>query len=176
MPLQIQRGGKPMTAKRDTRTPGTTDYVIPPYNIDRAPTYYVLGGLIFQELSRQYLKEWGGNWQKDAPQRFVYMDRFQSELFPEGKRRVVILSQVLPANSTIGYDDLSYLVVTKVNGKEIRSELGDLANAVKTPVNGFQVIETADDPKQLELSVSEVATEAEALQKNYGLPALQRLP
>jgi hypothetical protein len=47
---------------------------------------------------------------------------------------------------------------------------------VKTPVNGFQVIETADDPKQLELSVSEVAEESEALQKSYGLPALQRLP
>ena len=82
------------------------DYVIPPYNLDQPPSYYVLGGLIFQELSRQYLKEWGGNWQKDAPQRFVYLDRFQSELFPEGNRRVVILSQVLPANNTIGYDDL----------------------------------------------------------------------
>jgi len=131
--------------------------------------------LIFQELSRQYLKEWGANWQKDAPQDFVYLDRFQSEIYPEGKRRVVILSQVLPANNTIGYDDFSYLIVQKVNGKEIRS-IGDLAEAVKTPVNGFDVIETADDPKQLELSVAEVAKEAEALQKNYGLPALQRLP
>ena len=37
---------------------------------------------------------------------------------------------------------------------------------MKTPVNGFHVIETADDPKQLELDASQVATEAEALQKN----------
>ena len=73
----------------------------------------MLGGLIFQELSRQYLSEWGTNWLKEAPQRFVYLDRFQSELFPDGNRRVVILSQVLPANSTIGYDDLAYLTVTK---------------------------------------------------------------
>ena len=129
------------------------DYVVPPYNIDDPPSYYVLGGLIFQELSRQYLKEWGANWQKDAPQDFVYLDRFQSELFPEGNRRVVILSQVLPANSTIGYDDFSYLVVKKVNGKDINS-LGDLAEAVKTPINGFHVIETEDDPKQLELDAA----------------------
>ena len=54
---------------------------------DEPPAYYVLGGLIFQELSRQYLREWGGNWLKDAPQRFVYLDRFQSELFPEGNRQ-----------------------------------------------------------------------------------------
>ena len=62
----------------------------------------------------------------------------------------------------------------KVNGKNIDS-LADLAQAVKTPVNGFHVIETSDDPKQLELVASQVAAEAQALQKNYGLPALQRL-
>ncbi len=82
------------------------DYVIPPYSLDRAPLYYVLGGLIFEELSRQYLREWGANWLKDAPQRFVYKDRFQSELYPEGNRRVVVLTQVLPANTTIGYDEI----------------------------------------------------------------------
>jgi len=173
--LHIERAGKPLTLNVKLEHRAEEDYVVPPYNIDDPPPYYVLGGLIFQELSRQYLKEWGGNWQKDAPQDFVYLDRFQSELFPEGHRRVVILSQVLPANSTIGYDDFSYLVVTKVNGKEVHS-LGELAAALKTPVNGFDVIETADDPKQLELDVSQVAADAEALQKNYGLPALQRLP
>jgi hypothetical protein len=81
--------------------------------LDKPPPYVVLGGLIFQELSRQYLKEWGGNWQKDAPQRLVYLDRFQGELFPDGNRRVVVMTQVLPANSTIGYDEFGYLQVTK---------------------------------------------------------------
>ena len=173
--LHVHRGGKPLTLNVKLEHRSEDDYVVPPYNVDDPPSYFVLGGLIFQELSRQYLKEWGANWQKDAPQDFVYLDRFQSELFPEGNRRIVILSQVLPANSTIGYDDFSYLVVKKVNGKEVHS-LGEFAAAVKTPVNGFHVIETADDPKQLELDASEAATEAEALQKTYGLPAMQRLP
>ncbi|MGI8955394.1 MAG: PDZ domain-containing protein, partial [Chthoniobacterales bacterium] len=172
--LHVLREGKPLTLNVKLEHRAEADYVIPPYDIDDPPSYYVLGGLIFQELTRQYLKEWGNNWEKDAPQDFVYLDKFQSELFPEGKRHVVILSQVLPANSTIGYDDFSYLVVTKVNDKEIHS-LGDLAEAVKTPVNGFDVIRTVDDPKQLELDASQVAGEADALQKNYGLPALQRL-
>ncbi len=172
--LHIQRGGKPLTLNVKLEHRAEEDYVIPPYNIDDPPSYYVLGGLIFQELTRQYLKEWGNNWQKDAPQDFVYLDKFQSELFPEGKQRVVILSQVLPANSTIGYDDFSYLVVKKANGKQIHS-LGELAAALKTPLNGFHVIETVDDPKQLELDASQVDAEAAALQKNYGLPALQRL-
>ena len=97
------------------------DYVIPPYSVDEVPRYMVYGGLIFQELSRQYLKEWGPNWQREAPQRFVYLDRFQSELFPEGGRHIVILSQTLPSNNTIGYEELSYLTVKRVNGKEIKS-------------------------------------------------------
>lgn len=173
--LHIQREGKPLTLNVKLEHRAVEDYVVPPYNLDNPPSYLVLGGLIFQELSRQYLKEWGANWQKEAPQDLVYLDRFQSELFPEGHRRVIILSQVLPANSTIGYDDFSYLIVKKVNGKEVKS-MSDLAEAVKTPVNGFHVIETQDDPKQLELNAAEAAADADALQKNYGLPALQRLP
>ncbi|MGZ4983626.1 MAG: PDZ domain-containing protein, partial [Chthoniobacterales bacterium] len=130
--------------------------------------------LIFQELSRQYLREWGNNWQKEAPQKFVYLDRFQSDLFPEGNRRVVILSQVLPTNSTIGYDELGYLTVQKINGKEIKS-LRDLAEAVKQSIDGFIKVETDEDPKQIELDAAQVAAEAPSLQENYGLPALQRL-
>jgi hypothetical protein len=151
------------------------DYVSPPYAIDEAPKYLVLGGLIFQELSRQYLKEWGPNWQREAPQRFVYLDRFQSELFPGENRRIVILSQVLPANNTIGYDEFSYLTVKKVNGKEIKS-LNDLAEAAKQPVEGgFIKIETEEDPKQIELETKTVEDESQSLQDNYGISSLQRL-
>ena len=84
--FQIQREGKPMDFNVMLEHRNAKDYVIPPYNLDQPPAYYVLGGLIFQELSRQYFKEWGGNWQKEAPQRFVYLDRYQSELFPQCNR------------------------------------------------------------------------------------------
>ncbi len=172
--LHIQRAGKPMQMDLALTHRNADDYVIPPYSLDRAPLYYVLGGLIFEELSRQYLREWGANWMKDAPQRLVYKDRFQSELYPEGNRRVVVLTQVLPANTTIGYDEVAYLTVRKVNGKEVKS-LADLAGAVKQPVDGFITIETEEDPKQIALDAKQVDAEAEALMQNYGLPALQRL-
>ena len=41
-------------------------YVSEPYVIDRAPKYFILGGLVLQELSRQYLREFGGEWVKRA--------------------------------------------------------------------------------------------------------------
>ena len=172
--FHIQRDGKPIQLDVKLAHRASDDYVIPPYNIDQPPRYLVLGGMIFQELSRQYLKEWGGNWAKDAPQRFVYLDRFQAELFPEGNRRVVVLSQVLPANTTIGYEDFSALMVKRVNGREIKS-LTDVAEAAKQPEDGFIKIETEEDPKQLQLDAALVNAEAQALQQNYGLPALQRL-
>ena len=175
IPVEIQRNGTPMklSVTLEHRAPG--DYVSAPYMVDQAPPYLVFGGIIFQELSRQYLKEWGPNWQKEAPQRLVYLDRFQSELFPEGHRKIVVLSQVLPANTTIGYDEVAYLTVTKVNGKEIHS-LRDLAEAVKQPLDGgFIKIETIEDPKQVELDAAQVAAEAPALQENYGIPSLERL-
>ena len=174
VPFHIERNGKPMQLNVTLEHRDAKDYVSPPYYLDQPPRYFVVGGLIFQELSRQYLKEWGLNWQREAPQRFVYMDHFQSELFPDRNRRVVILSQVLPANSTIGYDDLAYLTVTKVNGKEIKS-LEDLAEAVKHPMEGFIKIETEEDPKQIELDASQVTSEAHELQENYGISSLQRL-
>jgi hypothetical protein len=174
VPFHIDREGKPVQLNLTLEHRDAKDYVSPPYSLDQPPRYYVLGGMIFQELSRQYLKEWGPNWQREAPQRLVYLDHFQSELFPNSNQRVVILSQVLPANSTIGYDDLAYLTVKKVNGKEIKS-LDDLADAVKHPVEGFIKIETEEDPKQIELDASQVAAEAPALQENYGISSLQRL-
>lgn len=175
LPFQIQRQGKAMELKVTLEHRDAKDYVSPPYSLDEAPKYLVLGGLIFQELSRQYLKEWGPNWQREAPPRFVYFDRFQSELFPGEHRRIVILSQVLPANNTIGYDEFSYLTVTKVNGQEIKS-LNDLAAAIKQPIEGgFVKIETEEDPKQIELDTKDIAAEAPDLQQNYGIPSLQRL-
>ncbi|PYI93945.1 MAG: hypothetical protein DME97_03480 [Verrucomicrobia bacterium] len=174
LPVHLQRAGKPMQLDLKLEHRNANDYVIPPYSLDRAPLYCVLGGLIFEELSRQYLREWGANWMKDAPQRMVYKDRFQSELYPDGNRRVVVLTQVLPANTTIGYDDVAYLSVRKVNGREVKS-LADLAEAVKHPVDGFITIETEEDPKQIALDAKQVEAEAEALKQNYGLPSLQRL-
>src|SRR4029077_15043840 len=168
--FKVQRAGKPISLNVTLQHHAPNDYVIPPYSLTNPPAYYVLGGLIFQELTRQYLKEWGANWQKEAPPRFVYMDRFQSEMFPEGNRRIVIVSQVLPSPMTTGYDDLAFLTVTKANGKEIKS-LSDLAEAIKQPQGGYIKIETEEDPKQIELDASQVEQENQSLQENYGISA-----
>jgi S1-C subfamily serine protease len=148
------------------------DYAIDPYVIGRPPRYLILGGLVFEELSRQYLREWGPAWQREAPQRFVYFDHYQSDLFPK-PRKIVFLSQILPNNDTIGYPQLNYMAVERVNGQPIY-RLEDLAKAIEKPVNGFHKIEFDLDPKVIYLDANQVQENAAQLQKTYSLPAMRR--
>jgi len=150
-----------------------SDYVVEPYSDGKPPRYYILGGLVFQELTRQYLREWGNNWLKEAPQRLVYYDRFQSELFPE-KRKIVFLTQILPTRDTVGYEQISNLVVKKLDGREILN-LDQFAEAAAQRVSGYHKIEFEDDPHQIYLDANQVEQDAAQLQKIYSLPALQRL-
>jgi S1-C subfamily serine protease len=174
MPLEFLRDGQPQKVEVTLSHPSAEEYISVPYVIDRPPRYVVSGGLIFQELSRQYLKEWGGDWQKQAPQRLVYLDRYQNGLNKEGSKHIVILSQVLSAASNIGYEDLNYLVVTAVNGMPIKS-LDDLPQALAKPVDGFDKIEFEDSPKAIYLDAKTLEEDNKSLQESYGLPALQRL-
>jgi hypothetical protein len=149
------------------------DYAIEPYTIGRQPRYFILGGLVFEELTRQYLREWGANWLKDAPQRLVYYDRFQSDLFPD-KRKIVFLTQILPTQDTVGYEQLNNLVVTRLNGRSILN-LGDFAEAAKNPIAGYHKIEFEEDPHEIYLDARQVDENSAQVQKVYSVPALQHL-
>jgi S1-C subfamily serine protease len=149
------------------------DYAIEPYTIGTPPRYFILGGLVFQELTRQYLREWGTNWLKDAPQRLVYYDRFQSDLFPK-KRKIVFLTQILPTEDTVGYEQLNNVVVAKLNGRDILS-LDDFAEAAKNPMSGYHKIEFEEDPHEIYLDAKQVEEDSAQLQKTYSIPALRHL-
>ncbi|HEX8296154.1 MAG TPA: PDZ domain-containing protein [Chthoniobacteraceae bacterium] len=156
-------------AHRDVKS-----YVVEPYVIDRAPNFAIVGGLVLQELSRQYLKEWGSDWMKKAPPNFVYFDRQQAELFKHGPKKLVFLSRVLPTAATVGYEELSGLLVRKINGVELQS-LADVMPALQKAANGLHKVEFDDDPSIIYLDAKAVAEEGQALMQKYRLPSLQRL-
>lgn len=173
LPVTIMRDGLRQKLEVGLFHVPPEDYVIDPYVIGRAPRFYILGGLVFQELTRQFLKEWGPNWNREAPQRFVYYDRYQANLFPT-KRKLVILTQVMPTKATVGYERLNYLTVRRINGADI-TNLADVARASQHPVDGFHKIEFEEDPHLIFLDANEVAEQSGALQKLYSLPTMQRL-
>ena len=174
LPLKISRDGQMQTLEATVAHEPVSKYVSEPYVVDRAPRYYVVDGLIFEELSRQYLKEWGGDWAKQAPQRLVYLDRYQSEVVPEGRKRIVILSQVLPTASNIGYEDLKYLVVTNINGTPINS-LDDLSAALGKPEDGFDKVQFEEYPKEIFLDAKNLEQNDKDVIESYSLPGIQRL-
>lgn len=153
---------------------GLDEYVIEPYVIDRAPRFCVIGGLVLQELSRQYLKEWGVDWLKKAPEELVFFDRYQTELFKNGPKKIVLLSTVLPSPATIGYEDLHQLIVTKINGHAL-NDLGDVPAALAASTNGLHKIEFSDDPTTIYLDAAAISAGESGLMQNYRLPMLQRL-
>jgi hypothetical protein len=173
VPFDLLRNGKSMHIDVAVSHRAADSYVIPPYVVGKAPDYYVLGGLVLQELSRDYLKEWGADWQKKAPERLVYYDQYQSDLFHGGIKHLVVLSQVMPTQDSIGYEDLGALVVTKINDIPLTS-FADVPKALAHPINGFHKIEFDENPNVIYLDAAQVSAHADDMQNIYGLPAVSR--
>ncbi len=172
--FELFRDGKARTVEVPINNRPVKDFVIEPYVIDTAPKFYVLGGLVLQELSRQYLREWGGDWETKAPERFVYFDRFQDELFGDYDGKVLIMTGVLPSPSTVGYEQLGQLIVKRINGKPLHS-MADVAEAVKKPIDGFHQLEFDEVPGMIFLDAEQVAKDEPALMSTYGLPEMKRV-
>ena len=175
IPFHILRQGKPLVCEVPLACPDPSRSLIEPYTIDTPPRYYILGGVVFQELSRQFLKEWGPEWTQKAPERFLYYDRYQDELFQNDPRqRIVILSNVLPSPCTVGYEELNCLVVTRINGVALTS-LADIETALAQPVEGFHRIQIQGHPGEIVIDAKEAASIEPTLMHNYGIPAIKRL-
>jgi len=144
-----------------------------PFFVDRDPPYFVLGGIVFQELNRAILREWGKDWKTTAPQRLVFLDEFQHELPPD-RGKIVFISHILPSDATIGYEFVGNPVVTSMNGTDIRS-LADLAAAAQKPVDGFHRIEINEDPRLIILDAEEVENAAQGLMESYGMPSMHSI-
>jgi S1-C subfamily serine protease len=173
VPFVVWRDGAEVTLEA-TLAPRDRDGMISqPYIFDTPPSFVIVGGVVFSELSRQYLREWGPNWTRDAPLHLVYLDRFQSELPPD-RGKIVFVSAVLPGPNTLGYEGLGFEVVEEVNGKPIRS-LQDLATAVDNPTDAFHRIKLGDDPGMIVLDVEASKTEEERIKRDYRLPTMRQI-
>jgi hypothetical protein len=172
--FRISRNGKEMDLTGTYDRKAREEVAIATLQFDQAPKYLVVGGMVFQELTGVYLQEWGDKWSERAPQRLVEYFTFQQEKRPDPEKKVVFLSQVLPSPITLGYQQLSGLVLEKMNGREIKN-LAELAKAVDEISSGDIVFEFRDEPGKLILQADGLPAISEKIGKDYGLPALRRL-
>jgi S1-C subfamily serine protease len=172
--FSLLRNGAPKDVTVTLAHRAPESFMSAPYIMDRAPRFYIFGGLVLQELSRQYLKEFGNDWWKKAPEELVYLDRQQNELGRDGTHKVVFLNRVLPSDATVGYEELNQLVVSKINGVELNS-LNDIPAALEKVAGGLHKIEFASDPGTIYLDAEQVGQSEAILAKTYRLPTLKRL-
>ena len=141
--VKLLRDGKELEISATLKRKLPQDKLVPDYIFDQQPNYLVKGGLIFQELTREVLERYGKEWNSRAP--LNLLDAYDNpHRYEENMRRVVFLSTVIPTPATVGYERLRNLIVSKVNGQEIK-DMQDLADAFKAKKEDMHTIEFVDE-------------------------------
>ncbi len=136
--LSLYRDGR----KREIR------YKLQPYNEDAflipessdkiAPKYLISGGLLFTELTRAYLKEYGEKYKSAGDRKLVYLaESFSRKLHPE-RNRIVLLSRTFPDEKNRAYQEFQDLILESVNDKIVESVEG-LKSAISENKGEFLV-------------------------------------
>jgi hypothetical protein len=101
--VKVLRDGSDQDLKLTLLSPHS---LIPPHLADRDPSYYIISGLVFTVVTEPYLKsEFGADFTETAPVELL------SHCFhgtPKTRaEQVVIVSQVLACDATVGFEDLT---------------------------------------------------------------------
>lgn len=170
--LSLLRAGEPVEANavlvRDEEGAG----LIPKHSYDLPPNYLVKGGMVFQELTRGLLEAYGKEWQLRAPMNLL--DALENpEKFEDGRRRLVVLTGIIPMSATIGYEEVRNLIVTEVNGQKVK-DVASLVSAFRSVApGGSHHIKFDEAPYQIHLdSAASDTVDAELRQR--GLAELSR--
>ena len=127
----------------------------------------IAGGLVFQPLTKNYLRSWGQDWERRAPFRLAY---FRNQDPTPERPAIVILSQVLPDIYNLGYQESRQLVLEKVNGQKV-NYLSDLEQALRKPMNGFHMLEfmKGDSLQRIVLDAATLDAATKRVLDRYGI-------
>jgi hypothetical protein len=166
--MKIWRDGKEMDIVYKLPKAEYSDELVANQSFDQDPEYVIAGGFVFTPLTNAYLRSWGSGWRQRAPFRLFYYN--MDKVKPDRPQRV-ILSQVLPHPINIGYEGLRNTVVDEINGIKIKT-IADVATALKSPVNGFDVFKfAASEPtRQAVLDAGEIDHATATILENFHIP------
>lgn len=143
-------------------TASINSFLLVPYiQYDKAPTYYIAGGLVFQPLTANYLSKWPK--QEDAPANLV--NYFVNGRRSKDQMEIVVLSQVFGDEFTVGYSHLTDHVIRQVNGRRIVS-MEDLVKAIELNTGEYHVI-VDEDGNQIVLGTSKAKEANQRIMKKY---------
>lgn len=138
------------------------------------PEYYIFGGIIFQPLSKEYMKTWN-KWWYNADQRMLYYYYYHLNdgLFPR-RREFVVINRILPDPSNTYISNIREEVVRTINGIDITC-LEDVIRAFKKPEGAYHVILVDGSEYKILLKAGEMKDANRRIRNNYRIPSLGRL-
>lgn len=136
------------------------------------PQYFIKGGVIIQQLTKHYLQAYGKEWSSRAPLNLldVYL---RPEEYQDKMDEPVLLTNIIPSQITVGYEQVVNSFVEEVNGVEIR-KMSDLEKGFEQPQNGIHEIKISEAPYTIYLDAQACDFVDKALLQQ-GLPALKRI-
>ncbi len=154
-----------------------TDLDLVPKRRTGQPAYVVAGGLILRELDVPYLRTWGKDWSKRAPDTLLTSWDLMGTGQTLQQRRLILITSVLPSDYNIGYQELTDVLVGRINGQLIGS-IPDVVGSLRDPRDGFHVIDLAPESGRGQIVLDAVAFEAatEEVLQTYSVPQAVRLP
>ena len=165
--LEVMRGGSKQDVALELDRPWPFEMQARSY--DKRPRFVLVGGLLFQPLSRDFLDS-----QKDVDTRLRYFfDYYVTDHLYREYPEVVVLSEILkdPVNTYVA--PFKGGIVEKINGQRIRS-LQDVASAFEQP-GEFHVIELLGEGRPIVLERSVLAEASERIRQRYGVTTEQNL-
>ncbi len=129
------------------------------------PTYLVFGGLVFQPLTRDFLRTWD-DWRDRAPRELLALYYLGHR--SEERREVIVLSQVLASDLTIGYGPLYWDWVDKIDG-EVPRDMADFARRIDGATGTLEL--TMSSKARILLDVDEARAVHEKILTRYRIPA-----
>jgi S1-C subfamily serine protease len=141
---------------------------------DQPPPYLVVGGLVFTELSADYLNSLGNNWHQQVDALTMYELLFRAHRDEDAARsKPILLSKVLKHPSNIDFGVHTRDILKTVNGHSIHS-MEDLHAALSQNTDDFHLFSFLSGREEA-LDRTEADAANQELLEQYNIPAAQQL-
>jgi len=163
--LNVLRKNKILTLRVKLSKPPNPLRLVPYEQYDVAPTYFILGGLVFQPLTVNFLKLWGDKWYHEASKNLL--NQYYYGQPTEDEREIVVLSKVLADEINVGYHNLHDKIVYYVNDKRI-ANMNDLVDAFESYRGKYHVI-LDEMGHRIVLEKKKVDENGQSILQKYGI-------
>jgi hypothetical protein len=172
--VQILKDKKPITVSKELKRYSSNSMLIPYYDDYGKTQFLIVGGLVFQELTRPFLRGWGPNWMGDAPSSLVYNWEFKNREPTHADERIIILNQILADSINKGYEGIGNAIVKSINGMPIHCMI-DLKKSLEKPIlknnQSFLIVKLDYGEGEVILSMNSLKEANARIQENYGVHA-----